>query len=56
MPNTQVLFSLFIFFKQCNYFDVFKDKANITLSQSFFLSFYIDFIVNSKAAYGHYCK
>jgi len=56
MSNTQYFFLLFICFKQCNYFNVFKDKANITLSQSFFLSFYIDFIVNSKAAYGHYCK
>jgi hypothetical protein len=50
MPNTQVFFYFLIFLEQCNYFDVFKDKANITLSQSFFfLSFYIDFIVNSKA-------
>ena len=45
MPNTQVFFYFLIFLEQCNYFDVFKDKANITLSQSFFFFYHFTLIL-----------
>jgi hypothetical protein len=44
------------FSKYYNYFDILKNKINITLSHSvfFFLSFHIGFIINLKVTWGQY--